>query len=71
MKESHLCSVVEFAKARGIEKEPASAWQVPCTLCKCNVMIEAVKSQACKVSHKYGIEVPTSADHACELDQRN
>ena len=71
MKESHPVDVAEFAKARGIDKEPAFAWWVPYTLRKRDVIINAVQSRARKVTHKYGIELPTSVAHARELDAKN
>ena len=71
MKESHPVDVAEFASARGIDKEPAFAWWVPYTLRKRDVIVNAVKSRARKVTHKYGIELPTSVEHAKELDAKN
>ena len=71
MKESHPVDVAEFAKACGIADEAAFAWWVPYTLRKRDIIIKAVKSRARKVSHKYGIDLPTSAEHARELDRRN
>ena len=71
MKDSHPVDVAEFAKARGIADEAAFAWWVPYTLRKRDIIIKSVKSRARKVSHKYGIDLPTSAEHARELDRRN
>jgi hypothetical protein len=71
MKESHPVETAEFAKARGIDDEVAFAYWVPYTLRKRDVIIAAVKARARKVSHKYGIELPTSVEHAYELDKKN
>jgi hypothetical protein len=38
---------------------------------KRDVIIAAVKARARKVTHKYGIEIPTSVEHAKELDAKN
>jgi hypothetical protein len=71
LKESHSVEVAEFAKARGIEDEPAFAWWVPYMLKKRDVIISSVKHRARKTSHKYGIEIPTSVEHAYEIDRKN
>jgi len=71
MKESHPVEVAEFAKARGIDREPAFAWWVPYTLRKRDVILSAIKSRIRKTTHKYGIEVPTSVEHAHDIDRRN
>jgi hypothetical protein len=68
MKESHPIEVAEFAKARGIDGEPAFAWWVPYTLHKRDVILSAVKSRIRRMSHKYGIEIPLSVDHAYEIE---
>ena len=71
MKESNPVEVAEFAMARGLDKEPAFAWWVPYTLKKRDAIIALVKSRVVKRTHKFGIEVPTSVDHAIEIDRRN
>jgi len=69
MKESHPVEVTEFAKARGTDKEPAFAWWVPCALHKRDVILSVLKQRVCKTTHKHGTEVPTSIEHACEIDK--
>ena len=71
LKESHPVETVEFAKSRGIDDEAAFIWWVPHTLRKRNAIISAVKMRLRKTTHKYGIEIPTSVEHAMEIDQRN
>ena len=71
LKESNPIEVAEFSKARGINDEPAFAWWVPCTLRKRDAIISAVTSRARKTSHKYGIELPSSVEHAYEIDVNN
>ena len=39
MKESHPVEVAEYARARGIDKEPAFKWWVPHTLKKNQVIL--------------------------------
>ena len=71
MKESHPVEVAEYARARGIDKEPAFEWWVPHTLKKTQVILSALKNRIRKTTHKYGIEIPTSVEHAFELDRKN
>ena len=71
LKESHPVETREFAKSRGIDDEPAIAWWVPHTLKKRNAIISAMKVRLQKTTHKYGIEIPTSVDHAMEIDRKN
>ena len=69
MKESHPGEVAEYARVRGIDKEPAFKW---ChTLKKRQDILAALKKRIRKTKHKDGIEIPTSVDHAFELDRKN
>ena len=63
--------MADFSKARHIEDEPAFAWWVPCTLRKRDYIISKVKGRLKKTSHKCGIEMSTSVEHAIELDRQN
>ena len=45
MKESHPVEVAEYARARGIDKEPAFEWWVPHTLKKRQVILAALKKR--------------------------
>ena len=71
LKESHPVETAEFAKSRGIDDEPAFAWWVPHTLKKRKAIISAMKVRLQKTTHKYGIEIPTSVDHAMKIDRKN
>ena len=71
LKETHPVDVAEFAKAAGIDNEPAFCWWVPYTLRKRDRIISAINSRVRKTTHKYGIEVPTSIEHAREIDMKN
>lgn len=64
MKKSHPIEVAEFAKATGIDHEPAFAWWVPYILRKGDVIIAAVKHRIRRTTHKYGIEIPVDLAHA-------
>ena len=56
---------------RGISDEPAFFWWVPYALKKRDAIISAINTRVRKVTHKYGIEVPTEVEHAKELDMQN
>jgi hypothetical protein len=71
LKESHPVEVAEFAKARGIDHEPAFAWWVPYTLRKRDVILSAVRQRIRKTTHKYGIEVPKNINDAHQIDKKN
>ena len=71
IKESNPIEVSEYAHSRGIMDEPAFAWWVPFTLKKRDRIIASVNSKYKKKTHKYGIEIPNSVQHAYELDKKN
>ena len=63
--------MAEFAVAAGIDNEPAFKWWVPYTLRKKQQIISAIKTRVRKVTHKYGVELPKSVEHAKQLDAAN
>ena len=71
MKESHPVEVAEFARSRDIADQPAFAWWVPYTLRKRDIILSKMKARIRKTNRKYGIEIPTSIEHANELDRKN
>jgi hypothetical protein len=71
IKALHPIEVAEYARARGIDNEPAFSWWVPYTLCKRDVFIAAVKSRVNKATHKYGIEIPRHVTQAHAIDRKN
>ena len=62
MKESYPIETAEYAISRGIDDEP---------LKRRKAIIAALKTQMRQTKHKYGIEIPTSIEHAKELDQND
>jgi hypothetical protein len=70
MKEAHPVETAEYAKSRGIDHEAAFAWWVPYTLRKRDVILASVKRRIRKTTHKYGIEIPSSVEHAYEIDKQ-
>ena len=71
LKEHLPVELAEFAVARGIEDEPAFKWWVPYTLRRRDRIISAVKPRLRKVSHKYGVELPSNITEARALDDKN
>ena len=71
MKESHPVETAEFAKAKGIQWEPAFCWWVPYTLRKRNAIVTAVGARLRKTTHKYGVEILKNVHHAQGLERRN
>jgi hypothetical protein len=71
LKESFPVQVAEYAKSVGIQAEPAFAWWTEHVLKKRDRIIGKVAKRYKKVTHKFGIELPTSVEHAYELDRKN
>ena len=71
LKESYPVEVAEFAKAQGIDHEPAFAWWVPYVLKKRDRIIAAVAKRFHKRQFKFGFEVPNTVQRARELDREN
>ena len=71
LKESYPVQIAEYAKAVGINGEPAFAWWTEYVLKKRDRIIAKVTKRYTKITHKFGIEVPTSVEHALRIDTAN
>ena len=71
LKESNPVLVAEYAVTADIAQEPAFAWWVPHILRKRDRIIKAVKNRVVWHTHKYGVEVPRTVEHAIEIDRQN
>ena len=73
MKEACPVKVAVYAKARNLSHLPAFSWWVPYLLQKADYIILKVKARVRirKAKYKFGIEVPTSLEHARELNRKN
>lgn len=71
LKESNPVDAAEYVAARKLDDEVAFAWWVPYTLRKKDTIIAAVRGRSKRKTHKYGIEVPDSVEHALRLDREN
>jgi hypothetical protein len=74
LKESHPLEMAEYAVMQGIDYEPEFNWWVPQVMRLWKHIISLVKKRKMsylKKNLKFGIEVPTSVDHALEIDKQN
>ena len=71
MKEGHPLETAKYAEDRGIHNEPGFCWCVLFTLKKRDAIIAIANTRVHKTTHKYRIEIPTSVEHAKELDRNN
>jgi len=71
LKESYPVQVAEYAKAAEIQHEPAFTWWTEHVLKKRDRIIGKVTKRYTKVTHKFGIELPESVEHAYAIDKRN
>ena len=71
MNNSHLFETAEFACVRGIDDEVAFRYWVMYILRKRDIIIALIKTRFRKVTHKFGIDIPTSIKHYLEIDRIN
>jgi hypothetical protein len=74
LKESHPLEMAEYAVAQDIQHEPAFNWWVPQVLrlrARIISLVKRRKMSYLKKNMKFGIEVPTSVDHALDIDKKN
>ena len=71
MKESNPVDVAELAKDKLNDDKPEFSWWVPYTLRKRYVIVSSIMLKVIKTTHKYGIEISTSVDHAYEINKNN
>ncbi|GAX09610.1 hypothetical protein FisN_38Lu038 [Fistulifera solaris] len=69
LKEAYPVQVAEYAKANGIDDEPAFAWWVKDVLRQRNSVIAKVKSRYWKTTHKFGIRIPKTVKEALQIDK--
>ena len=69
MKDSNPIETAEYARAVGIEKQPAFIWWVKHTLKHRDRLLKAMKKSYFRQTQKYGIELPKTVKHALEIDK--
>ena len=70
IKESNPIEIAEYAKAHGIDKEPAFAWWIPSAIKRRNVKISKAATRIRK-KMKFGISIPDNYEEAVNLDREN
>ena len=70
IKESNPIEIAEYAKAHGIDKEPAFAWWIPSAIKRRNVKISKAATRIRK-KMKFGISIPDNYEEAVDLDREN
>ena len=71
MKEAYPVEVAEYAKAVGIQHEPAFAWWTDHVLKKRDRIIAKVTKRYRHITHKFGIEIPQTVKDAYRIDAEN
>ena len=71
LKEYNPLEVAEFATAQGISEEPSFIWWLPYTLRRRDRIISTVNKCIQRMSHKYGVEIPTSVEYSYKIDTDN
>ena len=70
LKLANPVELAEYAVANNLEHEPAFHWWVNGTLRKRERIISKVKAKYWRTTHKFGIEVPKTAEEAYAIDQK-
>ena len=71
MKHGYPVQTAKYAIKKGLDKEPAFNWWVSYTMRKADRIISKLKSKYWQRTHKYGIQIPKSAEEAYEIDKAN
>ena len=71
LKKSLPLETTEFAIARVIYDEPGFKWWVTCTICRRDHIISGFNKRISTVTHKHGVELPTSFTQDEKLDEKN
>ena len=60
-----------FSSARGIKSGPTFVWWLPFTLRNRDKIISAIIARTNRVSHNYGVQLPSTVQEAYDLDEAN
>ena len=63
--------MADYEAANKLVSEPAFSWWVPHCLKKLNHIISAVNYRIKKITHKYGVEIPTTVRESYYFDRNN
>ena len=70
LKDSNPLEVAEYAVANKIDHEPAFKWWMPQVLKHRHRIIAKTQNKYWRTTHKFGIELPHSAQEALDIDKR-
>jgi hypothetical protein len=70
LKDSNPLEVAEYAVANNIDREPAFAWWINQTLRHRHRIIAKTQNKYWRTTHKFGVELPHSAEEALKIDER-
>ena len=71
LKECNTVEVAEFAKERGLEKEPEFCWLFPYVLMKRDSIISNENFRVRKKNHEHGIEISATIEYSKRLHADN
>jgi len=69
VKQSNPLELADYSVDNGLVEQPAFNWWVHDILKKRNQIINRIKSKYWRTSHKFGIEIPKSVEHALQIDR--
>ena len=71
LKEINPVDLTKYVVENRIDHEPEFAWWVPLTLRKQNMRVSKLQNKYWCMTHKFGIEVPTSVKQLYKIGDKN
>ncbi len=69
VKEANPIELAEYAIANKIADKPAFHWWVPDIQKRRNQIVSQIKTKYWRTTHKFGIKIPKSVEHALQIDR--
>jgi len=69
VKDANPVELADYAVANKLSDEPAFAWWLPEVQKRRNRIVNRLKSRYWRTTHKFGIEIPKSVEHALQIDR--
>jgi len=69
VKQANPLELSEYTIANKINNELAFAWWIPDIVKRKNRIVSKIKTKYWRTSHKFGIEIPKSVEHALQIDR--
>jgi hypothetical protein len=67
LKEAQPIEMAEYARAMGLEDQPAFSWWVSRTIQRARRILKAMKKRYFCTNQKYGIELPHTVERALQI----